>query len=82
MTLMIELKYTRLFLSLLIHLSFLSVNAQTENVLTLSAAVRTGLMNYQSIHAKRNYYNASSALLKNTKNEYLPNLIASVQQEF
>lgn len=75
-------KSTRLFLYLLIHLSCLSVNAQSEKVLTLSAAVRTGLMNYQSIQAKRNYYNASSALLQNTKNEYLPNLIASVQQEF
>ncbi len=57
-------------------------DAQTINALNLPEAVRTGLMNYQTSQAKRNYYNASSALMQNTKNEYLPNLIASVQQDY
>ncbi|GHN02693.1 hypothetical protein WSM22_41820 [Cytophagales bacterium WSM2-2] len=53
-----------------------------NQVLGISEAVNTGLKNYQTIQAKRNYYYASSALLKNTKNEYLPNLIASLQQDY
>lgn len=53
-----------------------------EKPLSLSEAVDAGLKNYQTIQAKRNYYNASNSLLQNTKNEYLPNLIASMQQDF
>ena len=34
------------------------------------------------IEAKRNYLNASQALQKNARNEYLPNVIASVQQNY
>lgn len=55
--------------------------AQSEP-LTLSQAVDLGLKNYQTIQAKRNYYNASQALKQNTKNEYLPNLIGSIQQDY
>src|SRR5882672_2108293 len=55
--------------------------AQRE-ILNLSQAVDIGLKNYQTIRAKRNYFYASSALLQNTKNEYLPNLIASIQQDY
>jgi len=70
-------------LLLLITLNFLSfpTNAQQEK-LNLTEAIDLGLKNYQTIQAKRNYYNASSALLQNTKNEYLPNLIASIQQDY
>src|SRR5882672_1647566 len=70
-------------LLLLISFNFLSIpiNAQQEK-LNLTEAVDLGLKNYQTIQAKRNYYNASSALLQNTKNEYLPNLIASIQQDY
>jgi outer membrane protein TolC len=58
-----------------------TVKAQQEK-LNLSDAISIGLKNYQTIQAKRNYYNASSALLQNTKNEYLPNLVASIQQDY
>jgi len=58
-----------------------SLYAQQEK-LNLTAAIQLGLKNYQTIQAKRNYYYASSALLQNTKNEYLPNLIASIQQDY
>src|SRR6267142_723845 len=58
-----------------------SLRAQQEK-LNLTEAINLGLKNYQTIKAKRNYYYASSALLQNTKNEYLPNLIASVQQDY
>lgn len=50
--------------------------------LNLSDAIRTGLANYQSIQAKRNFMNASSALLQNAKNQYLPDVTASIQQAY
>jgi outer membrane protein TolC len=56
--------------------------AQSSPPLLLSDAINTGLKNYQSIQAKRNYLNASTALVQNTRNEYLPNVIASVQQDY
>jgi len=55
---------------------------QSANNLRLLDAISLGLKNYQTIQAKRNYYHASSALTQNTKNEYLPNLVASVQQDY
>lgn len=68
------------FASILL-LSSLSLSAQSK-VLGLRESVDHGLRDYPSIKAKRNYYNASSSLLQNTKNEYLPNLIASIQQDY
>jgi outer membrane protein TolC len=59
-----------------------NARAQATQTLSLSDAINTGLKNYQSIQAKRNYLNASTALVQNTRNEYLPNVIASVQQDF
>jgi outer membrane protein TolC len=59
-----------------------TVTAQSSPPLLLSDAINTGLKNYQSIQAKRNYLQASNALVQNTRNEYLPNVIASVQQDY
>jgi outer membrane protein TolC len=56
--------------------------AQAAQPLTLSDAINTGLKNYQSIQAKRNYLNASTALVQNARNEYLPNITASIQHDF
>lgn len=47
--------------------------------LLLSGAIRTGLSNYQTIRAKKNYASASREIVLNTRNEYLPNIIASMQ---
>lgn len=58
------------------------INAQTQQNLLLSQAVQTGLQNYQSIQAKQNYLRSSAELVKNTRNEYLPNLVASIQQNY
>lgn len=55
--------------------------AQQEQ-LNLTKAINIGLKNYQSIQAKRNYYYASSANQQNAKNEYLPNLVGSIQQTY
>ena len=69
-------------LFLLLSFSIKIVAAQPSDKLTLPDAVNTGLTSYPSIKAKQNYFQASSALIKNTKNEYLPNVIASVQQDY
>ena len=53
-----------------------------DNPFTLSQAVAAGLNNYQSIQAKRNYLKASSAQAQNIKNQYLPDLNASIQQAY
>jgi len=59
-----------------------SQQSRSSQPLLLSDAINTGLKNYQSIQAKRNYLQASTALVQNTRNEYLPNVIASVQQDY
>jgi outer membrane protein TolC len=56
--------------------------AQEQNPLLLSQAVKTGLKNYQSIQAKQNYLKSSTEQVNNTKNEYLPNIVASLQQDY
>ena len=58
------------------------LRAQSAKPLSLPGAVQKGLQNYQSILAKRNYINASVALVKNTRNEYLPNVTGSIQQNY
>ncbi|MCD9019856.1 TolC family protein [Parachryseolinea silvisoli] len=50
--------------------------------LALPEAVETGVQQYQSIQAKRSYLHASEALTRNARNEYLPNVIAAVQQAY
>ncbi len=61
---------------------FFTDAAIAQNQLTLSDAIKTGLNNYQNIQAKRNYVNASAALVKNAKNQYLPDVTASIQQAY
>ncbi|MBS1565388.1 MAG: TolC family protein [Bacteroidetes bacterium] len=56
--------------------------AQQGQPLLLSQAIHAGLNNYQSIRAKQNYLGASTALVQNAKNEYLPNVLASLQQDY
>src|SRR5215831_2836565 len=58
------------------------VSAQEQRLLSLSEAITLGVNNYQSIQAKRNYLNASTALVQDAKNQYLPNVIASVQNDY
>ena len=66
---------------LLWHLSEPS-NAQDRQNITLPQAIDIGLKNYPSIKAKQNYVHASENLTRNARNEYLPNVIASVQQSY
>ena len=56
--------------------------AAQDSVLNLTRAVQIGLNNYQNIAAKRNYVGASVALSQNTKNQYLPDVTASIQQVY
>jgi outer membrane protein TolC len=69
-----------IFFSVNVFLSDTAVAQQKQ--LDLSDAVKIGLNNYQSIQAKRNYVNASAALVQNAKNQYLPDVTASIQQAY
>ena len=62
--------------------NFQIAKAQEQKSLLLSQAIQTGLQNYQSIQAKQNYFRSSKELVKNTRSEYLPNVVASLQQDF
>ena len=55
--------------------------AQT-GTLNLSDAVKTGLGNYQSIKARANYVKASAAIVEHIKNQYLPDVTASLQEAY
>ena len=70
------------FLLALIISTAINVSAQQQKPLLLSDAISTGINSYQSIQAKRSYLNASTALVQDIKNRYLPNVIASVQQSY
>src|SRR3981189_1318571 len=56
--------------------------AQEAVSITLPEAIDTGIKNYPSIKAKQNYVNAAQALTRNARNEYLPNVFASLQQNY
>ena len=56
-----------------------TANAQN---LSLKEAVQTALTNYGTIRAKANYVKASQATVKETRREYLPDLILSAQQDY
>ena len=75
-------RFNKLLLLLAGIISIEAVEAQQTKTLLLSAAIQSGLNNYQSIQAKKNYLNASKEQIKNTRNEYLPNIIASFQQDY
>ena len=53
-----------------------------QQKLLITDAIHNGISNYQSIQAKKNYYNSSKELVANTKNEYLPNIIAGFQDAY
>jgi len=83
---MINSKNTPFCCILFVTISFTIGIQQTlhaqQTPLLLSDAIKNGLQNYQSIEAKRNFIKSSQALVKNTKNEYLPNVVASLQQDY
>ena len=80
-----KLNNTRFYFSLFITAVFCLTNEAylfAQQPLLLSDAIKSGLQNYQSIEAKRNFIKSSQSLVKNTKNEYLPNVVASLQQDY
>ncbi|GAC1448133.1 MAG: hypothetical protein NVSMB7_09360 [Chitinophagaceae bacterium] len=56
--------------------------AQGDNILRLSDAVKNGIANYQSIKAASNYIKSSQALVQQVKNQYLPDVLGSLQDAF
>lgn len=69
--------FTLLF-SVVVH----EVKAQDKMDITLPEALEAGIKNYPSIRAKMNYQQAGHALTFNARNEYLPNIIGSIQQNY
>ncbi len=62
---------------------FCLINARgQQKVLTMKDAEQAAQTNYASIKAKMNQLNASKAFLTETKNEYLPDLTFSGQQDY
>ena len=57
-------------------------HAQNSGTLNLSDAVKNGLANYQTIKARANYIKASQAQVQQVKNQYLPDVIGSLQQAY
>ena len=56
--------------------------AQPAGPLHLSAAVKAGLHNYQSIKARLNYIRASTAQAANIKSQYLPDVTIALQEAY
>ncbi|MBS1573718.1 MAG: TolC family protein [Bacteroidetes bacterium] len=80
-----KLNYKRFYFWALAIILLCLVNKESlfaQQPLLLSDAIKSGLQKYQSIEAKRNLVRSSEALVKNTKNEYLPNVVASLQQDY
>ncbi|HVX50913.1 MAG TPA: TolC family protein [Chitinophagaceae bacterium] len=59
--------------------SFSGIHAQ---VLSLKDAVQTALANYGSVKAKTNYVNSAKALVKEARQEALPDFILSAQHDY
>ncbi len=75
--------FSKLIFVFVVFLNALPVlHAQEQKPLLLSEAVKTGIKNYQGIKAKENYLHASTAIVQNTKNQYLPDVTASIQQVY
>ena len=55
---------------------------RAQVALSLPDALDQGVQNHQRIQAKRSYYQSSESLTRNARNEYLPNVIASMQQNY
>lgn len=66
----------------ILFISFLFPMAISSQVLTLPEAIRTGVENYGAVKAKGNYVKASEETVKQTRRDYLPNLVVSAQQDY
>ena len=73
--------YYKVYLCCLVIFFQITAKAQ-QSPLTLSTVIRDGINNYQTIQAKKNYYSSSQELVKNVRNDYLPNVIAGIQDAY
>jgi outer membrane protein TolC len=79
----VRLKTSRASFSVLFLLTGIQYcQAQGDGILRLSDAVKNGLVNYQSIKARSNYIKSSQAQVEQVKNQYLPDVIGSLQQAY
>lgn len=77
-----SVSYALLHLVIIIAAGTCAQAQQPEVQLSLPNAVEQGVEGFDRIRAKQNYYQASVALSRNARNEYLPNVIASAQQGY
>ena len=59
-----------------------AARAQEPISISLVDAIEKGIKSYPALKAKQNYVDAAHALIRNTRNEYLPNVITSLQQSY
>lgn len=76
---MLKQLYSGLLLALVLGVPAGQVTAQA---LTLKQAVQTALNNYGTIRAKTDYVKASRAIVREVKNEYLPDLNLAAEQVY
>src|SRR5260221_1349765 len=74
--------YALIMLAILFSVLTEYAKAQDKIDITLPEALDTGIKNYPSIRAKTDYMHSAHALTLNTRNEYLPNIIGSIQQSY
>jgi len=74
--------YTLFYLLIFSAASLFAQAQQPVVQLSLPDAVEQGVTGFERIQAKQHYAQASVALSRNARNEYLPNVIASAQQAF
>jgi len=78
-----SVSYASFYILILIVAASLFAQAQSPAAqISLPDAVDQGVAGFERIRAKQHYYQASVALSRNTRNEYLPNVIASAQQAY
>ncbi|NUY81479.1 TolC family protein [Flavobacterium sp. MAH-1] len=66
----------------LMFLLLLTAVSGSAQILTMPEAIQTGVANYGTVKAKENYAKASGETVKQTRRDYLPNLVLSGQQDY
>lgn len=74
--------YSRLLPVVFLFMGIPGVMGQDQKPLLLSEAIQTGIRQYPAIQAKKNYLQAANAIVQDTRNQYLPNIITSIQQAY
>ncbi len=66
----------------LLYFLFLVATTASAQTLSLPEAIKAGVANYGTVKAKENYAKASAETVKQTRLDYVPNLVLSGQQSY